>query len=192
MKRIEDQTKHEAVVRKIYADAKSLDWQHCSHSEKTAQYERWLDDKEVGGVLKEWMSGDIRVWIKDGPMKEFARAMAGEGEYARFLDVHPRSAGAVVSAAFGAGWRVRKDSESVKPLGCIAERGNESKRVFWGPPKDLKHLVWAALQASVAAPKEAVAVVVFDTIESPLTEPKRKAFSALALRANVPISFVRV
>lgn len=192
MKRIEDQAKHEAVVRRIYADAQRLDWQHCSHSEKTAQYQRWLEDKQVGGVLEDWMPGDIRVWIKDGPMKEFARAMAGEGEYARYLEVHPRSAAAVVLAAFGAGWRVRQDSEGVKPLRCIAERGTEAKRVFWGPPKDLKHLVWAALHASVAAPKEPVAVVVFDTIESPLTEPKKKLFSALAQRANVPISFIRV
>lgn len=192
MKRIEDQAKHEAVVRRIYADARKLDWQHCSQSEKTAQYQRWLDDKEVGGVLKQWMDdGEIRVWIKDGPMKEFARAMAGKGDYADFLDVHPRSASSIISAAFGAGWRVRPKSERVKPLSCVAERSDESKRVFWGPHKDLKHLLWAALSASASKPNEVVEVVVFDTLEGPLTDAARKQLAAVAARANIPISFVR-
>lgn len=192
MKRIEDRAKHAAVVRRIYADARKLDWQHCSHSEKTAQYQRWLEDEQVGGVLKQWMAeGDVRVWIKDVPMKEFARAMAGEGEYAVFLDVHPRAASSIVASALGADWRVRPKSERVKPLSCIAERAGESRRVFWGPHKDLKHLLWAALTASVENPNELVQVVAFDTLEKPLPESRRTHLGAVAARANIPIVFVR-
>ncbi len=192
MKRIEDQAKHKAVVRRIYADARRVDWEHCSQSAKTAQYQRWLEDKDVGGVLKQWMDdGEIRVWIKDGPMKEFARAMAGKGTYAAFLDVHPRSASFIVSAALGTGWRVRPKSEREKPPSFVAERSDASKRVFWGPHKDLKHLLWAALSASASKPDESVVVVVFDTLEGPLTDGDRKQLAAIAARANVPISFVR-
>jgi hypothetical protein len=193
MKRVEDPAKHEAVVKKVYADAAKCDLRHCSQTARTEQYQRWLEDKDVGKVLEEWMSpAEIRVWLKDGPLKEFSRALGGEGEYARFLDHHPHSAANIVALALGPTWRVRDGSKKVKPLGCIAIHATGTKRLIWGPANDVKQLVWAALVASVEAPKESVLIVVFDTIEGPLTDKKKNRMEQIAQRANLNIAFVRV
>lgn len=192
MKRIENPEKADAVVRKVYEDAVKLDWLHCSQRDRSEQYERWLEDKNVGKVLDEWMTpAQQRVWLKDGPLKEFARALAGAGEFAKYLTAHPRAPTTIVAQALGPDWVVIKGSLRTKPLGCDARRGAETKRLLWGPAKDFKHLLWASLVSWERTNDDAALIVVFDTVEAPLSDAKKKRLRRIASRANVSLAFIR-
>jgi hypothetical protein len=193
MKKISNEGHVHGVVRKIYRDALELDWEHRSPREHTEQYQRWLADPRVGGVMAEWMAPDEqRVWIKDGPMKEFARALAGEGAYASFLSTHPRSPHEVVSRTMGAGWLPLEGSTDVKPLRCDANKAGETMRILWGPAKDFKHLLWAALEQWHAMPTRPLRVAVFDSVTKPLGDGERCRLGQIAERCRVPLSFIRL
>jgi hypothetical protein len=181
------------VVRKVYDDAQRLEWEYLSQREHTEQYARWLADPQVGGVLADWMSPEEqRVWLKDGPMKEFARALAGEGPFASHLSVHPRSPKVVVSRVLGDGWWPIPGSIGVKPLRCEASNGSSKVMLFWGPSRDFKHLLWAAVDAWECNPDLSLRVAVFDTVSSPIARQERERLLRIAGRCSVDVAFVRV
>lgn len=156
-------TGEQGVVRRLYSDAASLGWASLTPLQRTRQYDAWLDDPDVGGVLQRELTRErARVWIKDGPMKEYARAVAGVGRYAKFIEGGGSQMEWVVSSAFGAPWAPVPASLRLKPLRCIAQSGSETRLLVWGPPRDFKHLLWAALEATDApdGPQAVVAVVV--------------------------------
>src|SRR5690606_19065488 len=112
------------IVRRLYQDAQRLDWIHLSMGERRRQYAAWLEAAEVGGVLVQFLSRErARVWMKDGPMKEFARATAGVGRFASFVDQTGRGPGEMTELALGSEWTVVRGSVGIKPLHCLAERG---------------------------------------------------------------------
>jgi hypothetical protein len=186
--------KHEAgVIKRIYADAQNLDWEYRSQREHTDQYARWLADPCVGGVLSEWMSPeDQRVWLKDGPMKEFARALAGRGPFAEYLTEHPRSPKVVVARLLGDGWQPLAGSDGVKPLRCDASNGTQTICIVWGPAKDFKHLLWAALEAWEESATRSLRIAVFDTVSSPLPRQEQDRLRRIAGRCQVDVAFVRL
>lgn len=193
MKKVSNAKHVDTVVRKVYADALELDWEHCNQREHTEQYARWLNDPQVGGLLSQWMAPeDQRVWLKDGPMKEFARALAGEGTYALYLTDHPRSPVQLVQRAMGAGWLVVPGTSSVKPLQCDAVMGPQLVRLFWGPAKDFKHLLWAALEHGHRSPMKEARVVVFDSTTRPLSDSEKMKLSQISIRCKIPLTLVRL
>ena len=162
------------VVRKLYEDAQRIDWEHITLSNKTTRYASWLDDPEVGGILDQWMSPEeARVWIKDGPMKEYARALAGFGAFAHYLEEHPRGPSAMVRAAFGTSWSPIPGTEGSKPLHCVATDSSKALSFIWGPSRDFKHLLWAALEASDSKTGHDVQIAVFYTVAYPTTTATR-------------------
>lgn len=192
-KRISNEAHETAVIRKVYSDAATLDWEHITQGESTKQYDRWLDDKQVGGILDQWMSRDeMRVWLKDGPLKELARARANFGKYAKYLDEHPYSAEVILPRALGAKWVLVPDSVDEKPLQCLATNGTQTTRLFWGPEKDFKHLIWAALLAWEADEAADTRLVVFDTVAAPLVADEQKRLERIAYRAKMLLICVRV
>lgn len=144
----------EAVARRVFADMRRLGWSGLSNGERSAQYEEWMNDPEVGGRLGAFMPlARARVWVKDGPVKEYPRAEAGQGKYATFLDASEGPAARIVRAALGAGWECDPASQKVKPLRVVTRSvsdGELERVVAWGPARDLKHLVWALLLARAA------------------------------------------
>lgn len=137
------------IVAVLFADAACMNWQHMNLSQRSKQYAGWVSDLRVGGVLKAFMAGEeARVWIKDGPMKEFSRACSGQGKYA-YLIVDPApSPQALVRLALGNDWRITPGSQRIKPLRVSALSSTSERIVFaWGPAKDFKHLLWAALSS---------------------------------------------
>src|SRR5690242_9697814 len=122
-----------SVVRRVYEDAQRLDWESFSMRDRTAQYARWLADPKVGGVLSNLMSlHHQRLWLKDGLMKEFSRALAGEGPFAGYLREHPRHPAIVVARVLGKDWQPVAGSTAIKPLQCKATNGTRVVRVLWG------------------------------------------------------------
>lgn len=64
---------------KLWAVAETLGWERLSGAEKTAQYDGWVKDPEVGGVLDRYMDQrEVRVYIKDTVMKGYGRRLLAD------------------------------------------------------------------------------------------------------------------
>lgn len=173
------------VAGRLYSDAQRLDWLHMSHTERRRQYATWLDALEVGGVLTQFLSREAaRVWIKDGPMKEFARAMAGVGRFASLIGTANTSPDQIAKLSLGAECEVVPGSLGIKPLHCVVERPEGRHYLCWGPPKDFKHLLWAALNASDASGQPAH-VVITERVGDTLSTSNRRRFQRLCGRCSV-------
>ena len=61
--------------QKLWTVADGLDWPRLDWYEKSAKYEEWTRDPEVGGLLANYMDQrQIRVYIKDTIMKGYVRS----------------------------------------------------------------------------------------------------------------------
>ena len=149
-----------SVVTALYADAARLGWQTLAPADRTAAFNRWLEDPNIGGKLERFMTLEqARLWITDGPMKEYSRAMRGQGRFAEFGREGGTSPKDVVRHALG-------DDASIlgavgsKPLHCVASSADgRHAYVAWGDASNFRHLLWAALRASVAEDLEGHIVV---------------------------------
>src|SRR5260370_25246751 len=101
---------YERVVTRLLQAAHRLDWPHLSVTARSAQYAKWVQDPEVGGRLMQFMTPEqARVWIKDGPMKEWARAVSGIGKYTPLVSRPGATASQLVHRALGPSGHVRGD-----------------------------------------------------------------------------------
>lgn len=143
-----------ATVKAIYARLDNLRWETLGNSERTAEYNRMVSAPEIGGRLAPYMDpGKIRVWIKDGPAKEYRRALEGIGPFASITTRTLGSPGQIVSSALGAGWRVEEGSLAEKPMRCIAVDGHDNRKlVIWGSSDKLSDLVWHAVRERAERP----------------------------------------
>lgn len=141
------------ILLSMYRTADELDWEFLSNPGKTAQYRRWFDDPEIGGELRRFASDkDVRVWIKDVPMKEYARAQEGIGKFVPYVRRRFRGADEIVQFFCGPGWSVVPDSVEGKPNHCLATDGNVKRYICWGKAGVLKDLIWAALNEAIDSP----------------------------------------
>jgi hypothetical protein len=61
--------------QKLWSIADELDWPRLNWYEKSAKYEAWTRDPEIGGLLANYMDQrQIRVYIKDTVMKGYVRS----------------------------------------------------------------------------------------------------------------------
>ena len=182
------------VVEKLYRDAQRVGWLNLTPRDRNRQYTTWLDNQEVGGLLLRFVKRDgARVWIKDGPMKEYARALAGVGRFKDYASGSGASPDRVVRAAVGKECTVLKDSVGIKPLHCLTEnKDGEQTWVCWGPPKDFKHLLWAAICRAVDASDVACHVVVIESVERTTDAAEQRRRLALAAHCKVGVSHLRL
>ncbi|GAA1408309.1 hypothetical protein [Oerskovia paurometabola] len=139
---IPDAVRHEIVVE-LYKRLDEMQWEQFSSSESTAAYQRFVSDPAVGGRLGTYMPrGQIRVWIKDGPAKEYRRALEGVGRYAPFTSRQYPGPQSIIDGSIGSGWLVRLESLDHKPMRCQAAKGDEVRFVTWGAFANLKELIW--------------------------------------------------
>jgi len=139
----------ERVVRAIYADADRLGWQTLSLADRTATFNQWIEDDRVGGPLTRFMTPEqARSWIKDGPMKEYGRALRGAGRFAEYGRQGGTGPVDVVRHALGPTAAVVDGSLGSKPLHCLGEVDGTASYVAWGDNRNFKNLLWAALRAS--------------------------------------------
>jgi hypothetical protein len=139
------------VVRALYADANQLGWATLGPQAKTVAFNRWIEDPHIGGRLTGYMSPEqARLWIKDGPMKEYARAMRGTGRFAEFGRQGGTSPQDIVNRALGDGAEI-DGNIGTKPPHCLATTSDGTTAyVTWGDASSLKHLLWAAVRASIS------------------------------------------
>lgn len=181
------------VVTRLFQDADHLDWAHLRPADRSAQYAKWVQDTEVGGRLTQFMTPEqARVWIKDGPMKEWARAVSGMGKYAPLVPQPGVTPAQLVHMALGPGWRVQDKTQRIKPLRVSAVCGEDEVTFTWGPERDLKHLVWAALQAGANGAPTPWVLCVTSTFTTPVPANVRQAHLRLAARCGLRIAHVTV
>jgi hypothetical protein len=150
----------ERLLVEIYKQADELDWELLGNGLKTDQYRKWIEDERVGGVLLSFhQEKDVRVWIKDVPMKEYGRSQEGIGNYVRYVPRRYRGADEIVHAAFGPGWEVVPDSLDEKPNHCYATDGETERYVCWGRAASFRDLVWAALNQAVRSDRRPAIVI---------------------------------
>ncbi|WP_147280128.1 hypothetical protein [Marinitenerispora sediminis] len=137
------------IVKLLYNEAEEVGWTYLPDSERTASYNRWADDPRIGGRMSLFLktAQERRVWIKDGPMKEYARAIYGVGKFAPLVANPGSAVNTLVRKALGPDWEPDLSTQEIKPLRVLAYAGEEVTYFTWGPARDLKHLVWAALRA---------------------------------------------
>jgi hypothetical protein len=150
MSLIEEEVRRQ-IIAEIYKRADDLDWDGLSLSDRSTWYVRWLDDPAIGGVLDLYMPRDrVRIWIKDVPMKHYARARSGIGPYAALVTSHLPGADQLSQLAFGVEWAPLEGTVKDKPNRCIvSDGGNQLVQMLWGPPRAFQSLVWASLNAVI-------------------------------------------
>ena len=183
----------ESVVKALYAAADRIDWEHLPSSSRTAQYDEWVGDAEIGGVLTKYMSAEnARSWIKDGPMKEYGRARLGAGRYAKFGSSAGPTPGHLVEHALGSKAVVVEDSVGVKPFHCLATDGEATTYVVWDGARNLRHLVWATINYLANHPTHEACIIIVETLEHPTTDAERTRHAQIAERCSVAIKYYRV
>lgn len=181
----------EMVTRRLYASAAELDWENLSVAAKTAQYRHWIGDPQIGGQLTRFVPEDrARVWIKDGPMKEYARAQFGVGAFAHLVDTPRCTPETVVLAVHGHGWEVMDGSIEVKPARCVATSLQGQSLILWGNLPDFKHLVWAALEIASADDTRSVTIAVVESPARPTPIPERTRLKKIADRCGFAVRHI--
>lgn len=137
-----------AVVAEVYRQAGEMDWDGLTDKQRSAVYDQWLDDPAIGQELTRFLSRErSRVWLKDVPMKEYARARSGIGSYADLATVRLPGPGQIARQVLGKHWDAVEGTVREKPNRCVISNGQDKRLMIWGPPKVLRDLVWAGITA---------------------------------------------
>lgn len=68
------------IRQKIWDKADELDWSRLADLDRTAWYENWSKQKDVGGALAHFMDArKVRVYIKDSLLKPYLRSRHEDG-----------------------------------------------------------------------------------------------------------------
>jgi hypothetical protein len=182
----------EAVVKELYAAADRLDWEHLAPARRTAQYDKWVTEPPIGGVLAQYMSSEnARSWIKDGPMKEYSRARLGAGRYAQFGPANGPTAEQIVSHALGATTSLVSKSVGIKPFHCLATTNGDTTYLAWGDARNIRHLVWACISYLAERPADRAVIVVLETLDHPTTSAEKARHSRIGKQCSIEIKYFR-
>jgi hypothetical protein len=175
------------VVKGLYAAADDLDWERLPAKTKTAQYNRWVEDPNIGGLLARFIPNP-HLWIKEVPLKEYARALENMGRFASFTSMHYAPPAEFIAPILGSDWQYVPDSLADKPPHCLATNATTNRYVCWGPPNQFKDLLWAALTAGV---KEAgtPAVVLSVRSEAEIEAGDRRRNERIGERCGIEVKF---
>jgi hypothetical protein len=179
----------EQVAEKVLARAVAAKWDDLNANERSRLYRVWSEDPEIGGVIARFIPRDgVRVWIKDGPMKEYTRARRGLGPFAGSIPVTTESEERITGRVLGPGWALKPGTIGVKPAKFVATNtdGDETL-ILWGSSKDLKHLVWAWLNL----PRHMYGIiVVVSSQRQPVTSDERDYIESIGAKLNTDIRVV--
>nr|MDT0663553.1 hypothetical protein [Micromonospora sp. DSM 115978] len=186
----------------IYIDMRSIGWDELSARERTRQYDLWVSDPEIGGVIANFKD-DPRHWIKDGPVKEWPRAKIGHGSYARLLegDHDPgverrRLAEKIVRRALP-GWVADTETIVEKPMRMTVyppkdDEGHASRVIAWANAENFKHLLWAALEAAESEDHRPWLIAVTETFEKPVAADTKELHRRIARRCRLQVEHIEL
>jgi hypothetical protein len=144
MSKIPLKTKKEIHTR-VWADADTVNWLRLGDQEKSRQYEKWIVDANVGGVIGQFVDQrNIRVYLKDSVMKPYSRE---------------RTKGvAVIFRLLGIPETEECRLEWIKPHGRILF---DHRCICWGPAKDWKSIILSVYERAYRNPSAIAYAAVF-------------------------------
>ena len=124
----------DAVLRnmqeQLWAVADEVGWPTLSDVQKSAQYETWIRDDTIGGLLSRYLDhANVRVYLKDTIMKPYGRE--------RIKEFAP------VSRLLGVPSGVKVAEVYIKPHG---RRLADGKVICWGLSRDWKDILFAVFE----------------------------------------------
>ncbi len=146
--KVPDET-HRKIESKLWSAADSLSWPTMSDLQKSALYEEWIQDAEVGEVLSRYIRpGNVRVYIKDTIMKPYGRERIKEFPPILKLLNLPEDTKTV--------------KNYIKPHG---RRLADGKVICWGLSRDWKAILFAVFERAFVIRKAVPysAVIMFPT-----------------------------
>ncbi|MFL6140369.1 MAG: hypothetical protein ACJ72N_00675 [Labedaea sp.] len=150
----------DAVISELYRQVGSLDWEDISAREKTKHYTRWVEDPTIGGELADYYTAEgMRVWLKDGPLKEYARALEDFGSFAKYTTQRLSPPSDFIREVLGETWTIVPGSVGEKPMHCLVTDGKNQRYVCWGKPRTFRDLLWAAINKALTATSRPMMVV---------------------------------
>jgi hypothetical protein len=118
------------IKETLWSAADRLGWPTLSDQQKSAQYEKWLRDPEIGRVLSRYLDpGNVRVYIKDTVMKPYGRE--------RIKPFSP------ILKALGLAEGLKAVETYTKPHG---RRLADGKVICWGLARDWKTILLAVFE----------------------------------------------
>jgi hypothetical protein len=163
------------VVAEIYRQAGELDWDGLTDKRRSVMYDRWLDDPAIGAYLTRFLSRErARVWLKDVPMKEYSRARNGIGPFSDLVTSRLPSAGQIAKQVLGDGWDSVEGTIREKPNRCLISNGHEDRLMMWGPPRTLRDIMWAGINALADGEPTPILVVTIPYAHRVANDEKRR------------------
>ena len=189
MSEIPDNLRRE-VVAEVYRQAGKRDWDGLTDRQRSVLFDRWLDVLAVGGVLTRFVSRErARVWLKDVPMKEYARARNGIGPFSELVTSRFPNPGQIARQVLGTGWDAVEGTLREKPNRCVISNGQDQRLMMWGPPKTLRDIMWAGINA-VADEEPTPILVVAITHGQPLDAGEKRRHVHLGSLAGLDVRHV--
>jgi len=179
------------IVKKLFADAAAVGWLNLKGDQRSDMYGKWIKDPDVGGRLTAFMTPEkARVWIKDGPMKEYIRSIYGMDKFADLVPNPAAGIGHLIERILGPGWEIDKRSRKVKPLRVKIVSNEEEYYFCWALGRDPKHLIWAAIEAESDGDPTPWILCLISSFENPITPDEQARNLRRAERCNLRIVHV--
>ncbi|MBW8481901.1 hypothetical protein [Actinomadura parmotrematis] len=182
------------VAALLFEQAEKVHWPSLSLQQRTEMYNQWVQDPQIGGRLTEFMPVEqARVWIKDGPMKEFARARFGIGGFAKHVPNPSAAVTDLITSALGNDWEADMDTMAIKPLRLrvYSEEGEEAIFAWVDDYNHFKHLVWAALKEQADGASTPWILCVAATFEKPVPEDVKAFHLRVGRRCGLQVVHVK-
>ncbi|TDC70689.1 hypothetical protein [Streptomyces hainanensis] len=159
MSEIDEEIRGE-VLSEVYRQIEELDWDGLSPRERSRCYEQWVNDPLIGDKLARFIPREkVRVWIKDGPVKELPRVRNGIGPNAKYAFRRYPTADQIARQVLGPEWQADLDTLDVKPTRCVVKGSGSERLMMWAPAQNLQDLVWAGINARVDDRPEPLLVI---------------------------------
>lgn len=181
----------ESVLRELYRQADSLGWEDVQLRQKTNYYRQWVEHPLIGGQLADYYTAEgMRVWLKDGPLKEYARALENFGPFAKYANKQLSSPSEFVAEVLGDSWTVVPGTIKEKPMHCMITDGHDHRYVCWGRPRTFRDLLWAAVNNAVASASRPL-IVVYLTDGKTVSDSQKSLQQRIATHCALDLAYVR-
>lgn len=152
------------IKARLWAQADRDGWMSLGAQQKSAFYEHWSREKEVGVVLESFMDkADVRVYIKDTIMKPYPRARTSNA--------------APVMQALGLSATELSIKEFEKPHGLLLFN---HRIICWGQAKEWKGVLLAVWERAYRESGKTFAAVLFRPVGKMAQPSERAIVEALA------------
>ncbi|MBH0775942.1 hypothetical protein [Nocardia bovistercoris] len=181
----------DAVLRELYRQVGMLDWEELPSRDKTKYYTQWVEDPLIGGELADYYTAEgMRVWIKDGPLKEYARALENVGPFAGYATRRLSPPSEFIREVLGDSWTTVPGSLGEKPMHCRVESSATRRYICWGRPRTFRDLLWASVNQAVTGGSRPL-IVVFVTGSQPVDDKLKARHERIAQHCGIDLAYVR-